>query len=130
MAAVALLAEGVGRNRPKVTELYSLAESPSSRRAWVEIMPLALPPCLPFVALLAEGVGRNQKATEKLLSSDVALLAEGVGRNIYLRRTDKEFKVALLAEGVGRNLLILDRQPTPMGSPSSRRAWVEIVSRE
>ena len=59
-AGVALLAEGVGRNKPRNFRLQS-------QRA---------------VALLAEGVGRNNprfaiRGVDKL----VALLAEGVGRN-------------------------------------------------
>ena len=35
--------------------------------------------------------------------------------------------VALLAEGVGRNCAVTGRMGTPSASPSSRRAWVEIL---
>ena len=56
--------------------------SPSSRRAWVEI------------------VADHQKQYRQI----VALLAEGVGRNrAYARIWNEWFRVALLAEGVGRN---------------------------
>ncbi len=58
----------------------------------------------------------------------VALLAEGVGRNLIgAMVAEDELNVALLAEGVGRNWL--KRQIFGVGrmSPSSRRAWVEIV---
>ena len=81
MMAVALLAEGVDRNIGKLAENEDPMESPSSRRAWIEICPhgkgtdLSASPssrrawieiCKPCpcrhsgrVALLAEGVDRN-----------------------------------------------------------------------
>ena len=37
--------------------------------------------------------------------------------------------VALLAEGVDRNLMNTERQASMRWSPSSRRAWIEIVFR-
>ena len=55
--------------------------SPSSRRAWVEMVCLGLISSLCLVALLAEGVGRNTWEEYSYLFSRVALLAEGVGRN-------------------------------------------------
>ena len=59
--AVALLAEGVDRN--KADDLPTLKMS---------------------VALLAEGVDRNGIPTiEKYVDKDVALLAEGVDRNLW-----------------------------------------------
>ena len=57
--AVALLAEGVDRNHVRLVVDDQLAVSPSSRRAWIEIMnemQTFYPWC---VALLAEGVDRN-----------------------------------------------------------------------
>ena len=58
------------------------------------------------VALLAEGVDRNQLAGPQMPSTAVALLAEGVDRNdsVYV---------------------LLSRC---MKSPSSRRAWIEIIT--
>ena len=57
---VALLAEGVGRNWLPITLLAEMLESPSSRRAWVEISLRAAKRSFWWaVALLAEGVGRN-----------------------------------------------------------------------
>ena len=56
---VALLAEGVGRNRHGFPDDNRDWESPSSRRAWVEIGRDADDRRLQLVALLAEGVGRN-----------------------------------------------------------------------
>ena len=58
-----------------------------------------------IVALLAEGVDRNQLAGPQMPSTAVALLAEGVDRNCQLRQ---DF-------GLGQK------------SPSSRRAWIEIL---
>ncbi len=58
-ATVALLAEGVDRNTMSPT-LYSSAEpSPSSRRAWIEIVATLKQYLDENVALLAEGVDRN-----------------------------------------------------------------------
>ena len=60
----------------------SKKSSPSSRRAWVEMLQLTLRNEVTAVALLAEGVGRNRRLARKDRSAGVALLAEGVGRNI------------------------------------------------
>ena len=128
MAAVALLAEGVDRN-PHVCCIFSeqgvvallaegvdrnlnlpLAEaiplrSPSSRRAWIEIC----------------------SALRVVDAADVALLAEGVDRNMYCRQTSRRAPVALLAEGVDRNCTVVVVRGKVCLSPSSRRAWIEIV---
>ena len=82
----------------------SLLQSPSSRRAWIEISSRHS----------AEG------------RAAVALLAEGVDRNVCTDITSNPFQVALLAEGVDRNTLVTPRACCPLRSPSSRRAWIEI----
>ena len=56
---VALLAEGVDRNTVKVTSNQRHGASPSSRRAWIEILEQLVGAFRMFVALLAEGVDRN-----------------------------------------------------------------------
>ena len=56
---VALLAEGVDRNAPLREILVDRIESPSSRRAWIEIGDATTSPSAGGVALLAEGVDRN-----------------------------------------------------------------------
>ena len=101
--AVALLAEGVGRNSWCYTIAVAFATSPSSRRAWVEIR-YPLPDGRLFgVALLAEGVGRNPPyrladGPEMSPSSRRAWV------EIHYRRHPELWRrVALLAEGVGRN---------------------------
>ena len=103
---VALLAEGVDRNITLTYDDDHVPTSPSSRRAWIEI-----------------------SMTECHLSSmTVALLAEGVDRNLYdYGKPDILRDVALLAEGVDRNILGRDPECRGKVSPSSRRAWIEIL---
>ena len=57
--AVALLAEGVDRNVVRLAVELELNTSPSSRRAWIEILLMVTKPKTTRVALLAEGVDRN-----------------------------------------------------------------------
>ena len=84
-------------------------QSPSSRRAWIEIRNQARPATRGIVALLAEGVDRNFFDRAKAaLQKQVALLAEGVDRNDCPRCT-------------------IER---PCRSPSSRRAWIEIMNED
>ena len=79
---VALLAEGVGRNR----------------MSWQ-------PKTLAYVALLAEGVGRNKSGRLNGLSDVVAPSSRRAGVEIKSRhRAGHYHGVALLAEGVGRNI--------------------------
>ena len=115
---VALLAEGVDRNLGAVVKLPDDVESPSSRRAWIEI---AISSDLVFgftVALLAEGVDRNQlvHAVGDAVQP-VALLAEGVDRNVVDNIYFAGPKVALLAEGVDRNLFDLGLTAAAIGRP-------------
>ena len=56
---VALLTEGVDRNFVHDGGQTSKWRSPSSRRAWIEIMLCCTPVCTLAVALLTEGVDRN-----------------------------------------------------------------------
>ena len=104
---VALLAEGVDRNFFSSSLTASvLYRSPSSRRAWIEIE-------------VDEGDAGQRK---------VALLAEGVDRNFCAKAARGRSRVALLAEGVDRNTPEKVRPSVPKWSPSSRRAWIEIVN--
>ena len=70
------------RQKQRVFSLFLL--SPSSRRAWIEMLSYAFGTNPPLVALLAEGVDRNQKEMRGTAYQDVALLAEGVDRNRYI----------------------------------------------
>ena len=58
----------------------------------------------------------------------VALLAEGVDRNSCCLLLFLRSHVALLAEGVDRNSFPTTLSPVPQRSPSSRRAWIEIMT--
>ena len=102
---VALLAEGVDRNKRFMGENDTGPWSPSSRRAWIEISNHLSPSPGFRVALLAEGVDRN--------------LCPALVRG-------HRHKVALLAEGVDRNLTYHRKKSAQKKSPSSRRAWIEI----
>ena len=103
--AVALLAEGVDRNWSYLEYEGHKPWSPSSRRAWIEMMS-----CQRLCILLV-----------------VALLAEGVDRNFLLRFLFLcPLRVALLAEGVDRNHVLKYISSVSSVSPSSRRAWIEI----
>ena len=95
------------RNLLVSVHLLLLAESPSSRRAWIEITTWEVATKAFVVALLTEGVDRNQLAPALATIDKVALLTEGVDRNL-------EMLFSKLANGE---------------SPSSRRAWIEILSR-
>ena len=79
--------------------------SPSSRRAWIEIITGGSGFAEDFVALLAEGVDRNTPPWMRCPTT----------------------RVALLAEGVDRNILVVEAGTKALASPSSRRAWIEIM---
>ena len=83
----------------------NITVSPSSRRAWIEII----------------------KGGTAALRQHVALLAEGVDRNLYRHGQNRAIRVALLAEGVDRNLCYPLNDQIAVWSPSSRRAWIEIA---
>ena len=124
--AVALLAEGVDRNKVSDLCCYYLKESPSSRRAWIEIPSMPAKEQLIFVALLAEGVDRNVEQACENHRTRVALLAEGVDRN-----TDFLGTLVPLAASPSSRRAWIEITPscwaaTSSGSPSSRRAWIEI----
>ena len=57
----------------------------------------------------------------------VALLAEGVDRNALVAAGVFAALVALLAEGVDRNVWGCTGGIRDYKSPSSRRAWIEIL---
>ena len=82
---VALLAEGVDRNLTTAMNAQTNQMSPSSRRAWIEILVAREVKRAALVALLAEGVDRNLVPVLGISQMPpVALLAEGVDRNRLL----------------------------------------------
>ena len=106
-----------------------ILESPSSRRAWIEISWIVLVTNHPRVALLAEGVDRNNINGENNAGSGVSPSS----RRAWIEMEQapniiQAIAVALLAEGVDRNPKVRTDRQKRMPSPSSRRAWIEILS--
>ena len=102
---VALLAEGVDRNKDRYFPTGAGDMSPSSRRAWIEIT----------------GCGSACKSNRSPSSRRAW---------IEIRQRDKWLQqsfVALLAEGVDRNNNGNETTTGSLTSPSSRRAWIEIL---
>ena len=101
--------------------------SPSSRRAWIEICWRSTRSTPAWVALLAEGVDRNssRKRYSKMMSSSPSSRRAWIEISGILPRT-RPSRVALLAEGVDRNQLVDVVRALGDESPSSRRAWIEI----
>ena len=103
---VALHPEGVDRNHCRQYVKYLRPLSPSTRRAWIEMQAF----CRSFKRLY------------------VALHPEGVDRN-PLRQNNHGVKpaVALHPEGVDRNYNTIPRSARANLSPSTRRAWIEMI---
>ena len=81
------------------------ALSPSTRRAWIEIIRWMVILAISRVALHPEGVDRNCSANVFVLSkAPVALHPEGVDRNDDPDAKLRRFAVALHPEGVDRNI--------------------------
>ena len=118
------------RNHFTWTKCYQATQSPSSRRAWIEIRISSVVALLSTVALLAEGVDRNLLSYSLYRPGTlVALLAEGVDRNhVIMKKRWKLKTVALLAEGVDRNIHHMVNTSVRKPSPSSRRAWIEMLA--
>ena len=123
---VALLAEGGDRNTSSDLPGLKPLMSPSSRRAGIEIRSYSHAPCCPPVALLAEGGDRNLRAELGIDAVEVALLAEGGDRNLWFWGMKNADEVALLAEGGDRNTKSFEEHGYVIGSPSSRRAGIEM----
>ena len=125
--AVALLAEGVDRNRWAIAYSVLIQKSPSSRRAWIEIFLELEPEPRRNVALLAEGVDRNVKNPGAALPTLVALLAEGVDRNNSLQNDIETLRPSPSSRRAWIEIVTAARSWRPSWpSPSSRRAWIEI----
>ena len=103
---VALLAEGVDRNTYEGQTFDELNLSPSSRRAWIEIVQRTDPSDGEIVALLAEGVDRNLSATYTDKEADGSPSSRRAWIEIRCPRgRNRPCRVALLAEGVDRNMM-------------------------
>ena len=116
--AVALLAEGVGRNGSEEAFGRWVEQSPSSRRAWVEIRARASMPTTYLSPSSRRAWVEIARTWTCGTRRRVALLAEGVGRNVDgARRRPKQRGVALLAEGVGRNSENMDVRDAAASRP-------------
>ena len=96
------------RNIFKLLAALSHAASPSSRRAWIEIIDITNQDGGADVALLAEGVDRNMDYLDEVLGDGASPSSRRAWIEILLFRILKLVRmVALLAEGVDRNKLAL-----------------------
>ena len=102
---VALLAEGVDRNIASFGSVEWAKKSPSSRRAWIEMLLLHV---LLWFWLTSPS---SRRAWIEITPAVAKKARRGV---------------ALLAEGVDRNLMSFHTVCRARWSPSSRRAWIEI----
>ena len=110
--------------------ILAVARSPSARRAWIEILWCRTGPSRWTVALRTEGVDRNSSWLVYGGSRrKVALRTEGVDRNLDIIDAKIWVTVALRTEGVDRNKKISREEARCSGSPSARRAWIEIWRR-
>ena len=124
---VALHPEGVDRNPAYEDTSVEARRSPSTRRAWIEIAPSSALQCCHTVALHPEGVDRNPVVAAHIKAEqDVALHPEGVDRN----RTTPFSRVRSARSPSTRRawieMLRVDERGLWGRSPSTRRAWIEI----
>ena len=113
---VALLAEGVDRNLPVRISCRKSGRSPSSRRAWIEIISGTRR------AWIEITLPQRSRRTRS-----VALLAEGVDRNCYAARKVRGYKMSPSSRRAWIEIPYTFFLPFALGgSPSSRRAWIEI----
>ena len=126
---VALLAEGVDRNKLCTVKGQDELWSPSSRRAWIEIRSdkcrrkIYLPSPSSRRAWIEICLSVYKSAQFRSPSSRRAWIEMGMTRKVLMPRI-----VALLAEGVDRNIAIIVLIVLSAMSPSSRRAWIEITT--
>ena len=126
-AGVALLAEGVDRNKGRPPPIHQVAQSPSSRRAWIEMVARSQPRTAPQSPssrrAWIEMVARSQPRTapQSPSSRRAWIEIQKVLKNTAM------LSVALLAEGVDRNDQMQPLARWVMTSPSSRRAWIEMI---
>ncbi len=105
--AVALHPEGVDRNTAANEAANKAEQSPSTRRAWIEMSTVMriLPRSMPSPSTRRAWIEIAIASSSLMMHAMVALHPEGVDRNLF-----------------GYDIANLDRG----WSPSTRRAWIEI----
>ena len=104
---VVLLAEDVDRNAFELVIVAILFASSSSRRTWIEMLPVFYGQDRVSVVLLAEDVDRNTLGAAGAERLRVVLLAEDVDRNTNSwSKALALVQVVLLAEDVDRNISV------------------------
>ena len=104
---VALHPEGVDRNEHPKLRRYVAEMSPSTRRAWIEIVKDYKEYLSLEVALHPEGVDRNLKDLNCTYGTTVALHPEGVDRNTTaIPLYGERGAVALHLKGAGRTQIV------------------------
>ena len=126
---VALHPEGVDRNGMEFGQRVRRFWSPSTRRAWIEIIQFRQPSSNSVVALHPEGVDRNNGLEIKGIENDiVALHPEGVDRNATKQGKNLKYKPS---PSTRRAWIEITPRACTGGtptSPSTRRAWIEIIN--
>ncbi len=127
-ARVALHPEGVDRNVADGHKGAVWHRSPSTRRAWIEMLLKGIwDGVYQSPSTRRAWIEMHGMVYEGLYAYRVALHPEGVDRNMSERSPCyKVISVALHPEGVDRNKRRAGRQKEHGPSPSTRRAWIEI----
>ncbi len=103
-------------------------QSPSTRRAWIEIAVNKLRQMWQHnVALHPEGVDRNSNDFETQPTPEVALHPEGVDRNFATGMIVELIKLSPSTRRAWIEIGISSRAQKTVLSPSTRRAWIEIL---
>ena len=125
--SVALHPEGVDRNDALRHVAVRAKTSPSTRRAWIEIRR-----CFLHSAIICVSPSTRRAWIEifapgaQAIRPKVALHPEGVDRNMSPLSGVAVTPVALHPEGVDRNFATINYFFYLLGSPSTRRAWIEM----
>ena len=127
---VALLAEGVDRNRPPMPPLLPRLQSPSSRRAWIEITTAWTSPiCRCWSPSSRRAwIEIPKRSMRRAGPAPVALLAEGVDRNTKGTVIITSLKESPSSRRAWIEISARRSRRSGRWSPSSRRAWIEILS--
>ena len=128
-AGVALLAEGVDRNKGRPPPIHQVAQSPSSRRAWIEMVARSQPRTAPQSPSSRRAWIEIQKVLKNTAMLSVALLAEGVDRNDQMQPLARWVMTSPSSRRAWIEMIWTCKLTLAKKSPSSRRAWIEMSDR-